>query len=1172
MSSNTATQKYVREYLLGRLKDESVLEQIEMRIFTDTGFADEFGVAEHDLIEQYLDGELTGDERKCFDEHFLLPAERREMLRLVEGLRDHSANQTSESAQSDGNGWNFMLTFRWLRFAAAAVIVGTAAIGVWRFAIYESETEKGLAQLRKAYEGQRLVESRITALPDYAPYVVTRGADAKLNDAAARDLAELYLLKAAQAANDARAHHALSLLNFTERKYDRTLQELEFALATAPRDPRILSDAGAIYLELARSAEGDKSGGKKYEYLDAALKNLDLAISIEPKMTEPRFNRALCFMALSIPERAREAWREYLAIDSDSKWADEARRHLEILTKDQPKEISAAELETQFIAAVNASDEVTAARLIGTNRELIRDKYLPQRLAASYSGASESRRNEMLRALQYAGEIEFKNTGDTFAKDIALFYSSQGREKHDVLSRAHVEIRDGYAKCLKQQFGDALDSFKSARDKFDAVGDEWNSALANYFVGYSLININRSGEGLGVLLRVQEHAQRRGYLWLDATVSHWIGGANQRLKRHTSALLNYNHALAVAEKIDDGYARQRNLIELARLTAFVGQKDTALNYLSKVLQGTQGNSQRQRYRNYSIGVEMLSRLKLFQVAKALSFESITLADSLEDQAWISESRTDAGSLMMELGELEEARKFIQIARTSAEQVLDDSTRRRLLARVAGKSGELEAKLGDFNRSAANYREAVSYYETAEMPFYPEDANTGLLAALSKLGQASEIEPQIQSALRVAESYISQIADPRERIEYFALRTNIFEMACDFEARRGNYETAYDYAESSNARALLNLLQPSEKPDFDRPLKVAEIRPMLPANVQLLQYTVLTDRVLIWVISRDKFVYRSVEVDSLELKNEVRLFVDAVAGLKSGKDLERGGWLYDKLISPVIAELDATKELAIIPHKYLFAVPFAALAPTNGSPLIKDFTIIFSPSASVHIRCGKIAGEKNQSGAESFLGFGDPKFDRDAFDELPYLPSAVDEVRSAGEGYKTRKIYTGENATRNTFFNTSDRADVIHFAGHYVVTPGDFSSSYMLFAEDGREPESCMLATRDLSNYRLVRTKLIVLAACQTGVETVYEGEGMIGLASMFLAAKVPLVVASNWKVDSRATSQMIARFHHLRTKSRLPSAQALRSAQIELIDDKSAAFTHPYYWASFAIFGGQAGF
>jgi len=1172
MKENFDDNSTLRKYLLGLVGDEAVRDGIEERLMTDDAFFDELRICEDDLIEQYLDDELTSEERKCFDEHFLIPEDRRETLSLVSGLREIAAEPpTPETSDAKNLNLNFAPLFGWLRFASVTAVLVIACLAIWRLGIYESDAEKGVAQLRKAYEGQRLFEPRITVLPDYSPHVVTRGATVKLSDAAARDRAERYLLDGSANNADAAAHHALAVLNFAEKKFDRALDELKLALAAAPRDARVLSDAGAIYLELGQRAAADGDATKKYEYLNESLKNLDLAIAVDQKLSEPRFNRALCLTALGISERAREAWRQYLEIDSTSKWADEARRNLEALDKKQSQEISAADLETQFVAATGAGDEALAAALISGNRELIRGKYLPQRLAASYVGAPDARRNELLRALRYAGELELKTTGDTFANEIALFYATVDGDKFGVLTAAHAEIRDGHAKCLDQHFGDALTAFRSARQKFENAGDHWNAALASYFVGYALANVEQSAESIKVLSRVHDYAERHRYLWLDATVSYWIGCAEQKLQRHTSSRLSHAHALRIAEKIGDNYISQRNLVELARLNAFVGRRDEALGRLSQMFEklSQQNNSRRQKYRNYAIATEMLSRLKLFHAARDLSLASVQLADELDDKMWMSASRSSAGSIALELGDNENARQLAAGAREAAEKIADIGTRNKALAQAAANLGELEARLGNFNNSAESYREAVNLYNSVEMPYFPEQANKGLVVSLSALGLPDETEKQIGTTLKNIESYRSQIRDIDEQRNFFDLRAGIYEMACEFETNRRNHEAAYNYAESARARTLLDSMQP----DAERPLSLAEVRMSLPENVQLLQYALLQRSLLIWVVTRDKFTQHTLEITSSDLEREVGEFVSSISTAQNkAAHSGRSRALYDKLIAPVVAELDPAKELAIVPDKLLFALPFVALESADGKVLIEDFAILYSPSASVFIRCTKTAAEKDQSREESFLGFGNPAFDRDAFQDLPDLPSAKEEVETSASHYKSKRMFLRADAKTSTFLKASPQADVIHFAGHYVVAPLDPMSSHLLFAKDGADAESCVLTNRELASRSLSKTKLIVLAACQTGGETVYEGEGMVGLASVFLSADVPLVVASHWSVDSGATTRLMSRFHELRRSHDLSTTQALRAAQIEMLGHESGEFTDPFFWAGFAVFGGSVAY
>ena len=65
---------------------------------------------------------------------------------------------------------------------------------------------------------------------------------------------------------------------------------------------------------------------------------------------------------------------------------------------------------------------------------------------------------------------------------------------------------------------------------------------------------------------------------------------------------------------------------------------------------------------------------------------------------------------------------------------------------------------------------------------------------------------------------------------------------------------------------------------------------------------------------------------------------------------------------------------------------------------------------------------------------------------------------------------------------------------------------------------------------------------------------------------MPRVVASLWKVDDRATAELMRRFYEgMLGSRRLPPAAALRAAQVEMAS--SAMWARPYYWAGFVLQG-----
>jgi CHAT domain-containing protein len=122
----------------------------------------------------------------------------------------------------------------------------------------------------------------------------------------------------------------------------------------------------------------------------------------------------------------------------------------------------------------------------------------------------------------------------------------------------------------------------------------------------------------------------------------------------------------------------------------------------------------------------------------------------------------------------------------------------------------------------------------------------------------------------------------------------------------------------------------------------------------------------------------------------------------------------------------------------------------------------------------------------------------------------------------------------------------------------------LVDEAGR-PQDGFLRLQDIYNLKLP-AELVVLSACQTGLGKEIKGEGLIGLTRGFMYAGAPRIVASLWKVDDRATSELMKRFYQgLLGPEALRPAGALRQAQLSLWKQKQ--WRAPYYWAAFVLQG-----
>jgi CHAT domain-containing protein len=106
----------------------------------------------------------------------------------------------------------------------------------------------------------------------------------------------------------------------------------------------------------------------------------------------------------------------------------------------------------------------------------------------------------------------------------------------------------------------------------------------------------------------------------------------------------------------------------------------------------------------------------------------------------------------------------------------------------------------------------------------------------------------------------------------------------------------------------------------------------------------------------------------------------------------------------------------------------------------------------------------------------------------------------------------------------------------------------------------------------LKADLVVLSACETARGRVGGGEGMVGLTWAFFVAGVPTIVASQWKVESRSTTEFMLAFHQSlrkmsvdRSGNQFAVPRSMQHAAMKLLHNP--LYSHPFYWAGFVVVG-----
>jgi tetratricopeptide (TPR) repeat protein len=402
MGESLNSEKNVREYLLGRVSDETTLEGIEELLFTDEDFCSQVALTEDGIINDYVLGRLDDSDAESFRASLATNSERRFKLELTQALRDKARARDSEMVKDKPSFFVALAAFfRRPMYAGAFAVLLIALLG---FALYLTRRGKPdeLAELRSIYP--RPTESRISEF-GYAPLTQLRGAPDPAEANRLRRI-ELSLIEATEKTPNAQTHHALGIFDLTQRKYPEAIKEFRAALKFAESNARIHNDLGAVYFEQSKTEPKEKRPAD----LAQALEEFTKATELDSNLLEALFNKSLALQEWPLPREAKESWRLYLQKDPSSPWADEARKNLQRIDSAQNLEKTDQEVLSDFINAYRNQDAARARKIHDETKGFLRAPAVALQLSRRYliarRNGNEAEAKESLEALAFIGNYE----------------------------------------------------------------------------------------------------------------------------------------------------------------------------------------------------------------------------------------------------------------------------------------------------------------------------------------------------------------------------------------------------------------------------------------------------------------------------------------------------------------------------------------------------------------------------------------------------------------------------------------------------------------------------------------------------------------------------------------------------------------------------------------------
>lgn len=114
----------------------------------------------------------------------------------------------------------------------------------------------------------------------------------------------------------------------------------------------------------------------------------------------------------------------------------------------------------------------------------------------------------------------------------------------------------------------------------------------------------------------------------------------------------------------------------------------------------------------------------------------------------------------------------------------------------------------------------------------------------------------------------------------------------------------------------------------------------------------------------------------------------------------------------------------------------------------------------------------------------------------------------------------------------------------------------------------ILTGLEIAELNLTGTDLVLVSNCETGVGLEVVGEGMVSLQRAFQVAGARTVIATYWQVLEGESEQLTTEFFRNLWEKKVPTKlEALRKAQLSILDSGWGDDKNPRHWAAWSLSG-----
>jgi CHAT domain-containing protein len=529
---------------------------------------------------------------------------------------------------------------------------------------------------------------------------------------------------------------------------------------------------------------------------------------------------------------------------------------------------------------------------------------------------------------------------------------------------------------------------------------------------------------------------------------------------------------------------------------------------------------------------------------------------------IANIETNLALLLYEQGQYDAAKRYSDAAVLAAQNSKDDN--------VVAYARFLRALVASHQ---APDKDAEDMLMSARQLTTDPDFRAEIENAIAKLYSARQqpvgADLWYRRSIQTFEDKRSSVKDEALRLSAFGYGDAIYRDYAEFLIGRNRPIDALRLLDRSRARTLEEGLsftgEQSHAQDKDVVSDLQAVARKL--NASILFYSLGRDQSHLWAVTaHDTRLFtlpKEKEIQSLLEKHQ--------ADIQQASDLlgtasPAATALYDALIKPAAAMIPPDSKVFLIPDGVLHALNFETLVvPAADGPRYWIENVTVTTASSIRMLSGLKAVTATAASRDLLL-IGDPVPARTDFAALPAASTEIQRVQQHFPS-ESQRVLTKARAIPAAYARSEpDQFRYIHFAAHGTASRLSPLDSAVVLSPPQDGPEDFKLYAREIMQHPL-NARLVTISGCYGSGVRAYAGEGLVGLAWVFLRAGSHNVIAALWQVADASSPLLMDRLYAELQAGKAPDV-ALRIAKLSLIHS-SSAYRRPLFWGAYQLYAGS---